>query len=52
MFIEEAPILMKYENVYWKKQADTVTQQSRLLGTPMNQLDTYLTDCLRWLYQH
>ena len=36
---------------YWKKQNDTVTQQSRLLGTPMKQLDIYLMHYLSWLHQ-
>ena len=32
--------------MYWKKQTDTVTQQSRLFGTPIKQLDIYLMDYL------
>ena len=50
--IKEAPISVKNEGVYWKKQTDTIEQQSRLLGKPMKQLYIYLMDYLRWLHQH
>ena len=44
-----SPDIAEKLSVYWKKQTYIVTQQSRLLGTPMKQLDIYLMDYLRWL---
>ena len=52
MFIDEVPISEKNESVCWKKQTDIVTQQSRLLGTAIKQLDIYVMEYLWRLHQH